>query len=257
MKLSFLIQLVFLLLLIVGVYALMTNSIGGRSKMILIIFVLVIGIYLFHKLPLFRSYNLIVNEPQRADVSYEIQSDTLMDNKKPGPFTTSMWIYIEDWNQNYGEQKSIFKRVDDTDVLQEIKLDAHTNDLIIDINGIETKIENINIQKWVNITVAVTHRNMDVYINGKLVRSKVFDAPINFNENKGRNITICADGTNGPGFDGYISKVRYYPYFITPQKAWDIYREGFGDVFASALNKYNMSVTFYEDAVEKKKYWVF
>ena len=255
MKLSFLIQLVFLLLLIVGVYALMTNSIGGRSKMILIIFVLVIGIYLFHKLPLFRSYNLIVNEPQRADVSYVIQSDTLMDNKKPGPFTTSMWIYIEDWNQNYGEQKSIFKRVDGTDVLQEIKLAENTNDLIIDIKGEDiTTIQNINLQKWVNITVAVTHRNMDVYINGKLVRSKVFDTPIIFNENKDKNITICEDGI---GFDGYISKVRYYPYFITPQKAWDIYREGFGDVFASALNKYNMSVTFYEDAVEKKKYWVF
>ena len=67
------------------------------------------------------------------------------------------------------------------------------------------------------------------------------------------NLKITPNG----GFGGFISKVQYFPYFITPAKAWSIYRGGFGDAFESALNKYNLSVTFYEDQIEKKKYFVF
>ena len=63
--------------------------------------------------------------------------------------------------------------------------------------------------------------------------------------------------TPSGGFGGYIGKTDYYPYFVNPSKAWSIYKGGFGDAFESTLNKYNMTVAFYEDNVEKNKFHVF
>tara|TARA_Y100000389_G_scaffold87057_1_gene83678 strand:- start:191 stop:988 length:798 start_codon:yes stop_codon:yes gene_type:complete len=117
----------------------------------------------------------------------------------------------------------------------------------------DLKIENVNIQKWVNIIVTFNNRTLDVYINGKLVKSKPFNNVIINGGEYPHDVLITPDG----GFGGFISKVQYYPFFITPAKAWSIYKGGFGDAFASALNKYNLAVSFYEDQVEKKKYYVF
>jgi len=86
-----------------------------------------------------------------------------------------------------------------------------------------------------------------------LVKSKPFDNVIINGNGYADDILITPSG----GFGGFVSKVQYFPYFITPAKAWSIYRSGFGDAFESALNKYNLSVSFYEDQVEKKKYYVF
>lgn len=312
MKLSFLIQLLLLIILIVGVYLVATNSITGRTKLIAIVFLVVVGIYLFNALPFFQNYNEIVSDPQDARLQYEISASQL----KPtdGQFTLSAWVYIEDWNTRYGEEKIILKKnvPGSTTNVPKIYFDAYKNDLkikldvmteslsdfqnsmndklatysldvadasvltcsgdyIYDIsNGSnfsdgaydiscsnvtpkEVTIENIPLQKWNHFAVAVNTRTMDVYLNGKLVRSQAFNNVINTGEFNSGGITVTPNG----GFGGFISKVQYYNYFITPQEAYNIYRGGFGDVFASALNKYNMSVTFYEDAVERKKYWVF
>ena len=328
MKLSFLIQLLLLVILIVGVYLVATNSVSGRTKLIAIIFLVVIGIYLFYNLPFFQNYNEIVSDPQSARFEYDISASQL----KPtdGQFTLSMWIYIEDWNYKYGQEKVILKKEilnGSGQSIPKISLDAYKNDLSIKLDvidesrdefqasmfaqlddlgstapaiadlrqqdlecsggeiyntavafnadgGSETpgyvtessnriscnntntedvKIENIPLQKWNQIAVSVNTRTMDVYLNGKLVRSRAFNNVIDTALFNNGGISVTPNG----GFDGFVSKVQYYNYFISPQEAWNIYRGGFGDVFASALNKYNMSVTFYEDAVEKKKYWVF
>jgi len=296
------------LILVVGVYLIFTNSVEGRTKLILIVFCLVIGIYLFIKLPLFKNYNEIVSSPVTARDAYTIEGQDL--KKSDGHFAISSWVFIDDWNYRYGEEKVILVK----DVLSDsgstsipkIYLNNYKNDLYVDLNVIghdvndykealasklyensgtysdpvnlecsgnniyngssstsvsctmstntETiKIENINMQKWVNVLVTVNNRTMDVYINGKLVQTKSFNNIIDTNAFNHGGINV----TPGGGFGGFVSKVQYYPYYVTPQKAWSIYRQGFGDAFESALNKYNLSVSFYEDSVEKSKYYVF
>ena len=324
MKLSFLIQLLLLIILIVGVYLIFTNGVSGRNKLILIVFLVIIGIYLFNKLPFLKGYNEVIENPVDAKLPYTITSDKL--KKSNGDFSISSWIYINDWNEKYGQEKIILKMGD----LISMKLGDYENNLKIELNtykenktehqatmfgvatGLDTNpfttttisqeylecsgdhiyqnytggggvtsgflntdgsisptlgigiscdniddvdvtIENINIQKWVNIIVTVNDRVLDVYINGKLVTSRAFNNIINTAEINNSNLVITPSG----GYGGFISKVQYYPLFITPKKAWEIYRGGFGDAFASALDKYNLSVTFYEDQIEKKKYWVF
>jgi hypothetical protein len=263
MKLSFLIQLVLLLVLIVGVFMVFTNSVNGRTKLIMIVFLLVIGVYLFTKLPFFRGYNELVETPVTAKEPYTISSE----NMKPsnGHYTFSTWVYIDDWNYNHGTVKPILHKIgaDGASKLFNMQLGSYTNDLTIEVESYSTdqtgtstntiKIENINLQRWVNIIVSVNDRNVDVYLNGKLVKSEFMENVINTANFNASDLMITSSG----GFGGYISKTRYYPHFITPKTAWSIYRDGFGDSLASALNKYNMSVTFYEDSIEKKKYWMF
>lgn len=117
----------------------------------------------------------------------------------------------------------------------------------------DIKIENINMQKWVNIIFSVNTRTLDVYINGKLVKTQQFNNTIDTNVFNYGGITVTPNG----GFGGFVSKVQYYPYYITPRKAWSIYKDGFGSAFESGLDKYNMSLSFYEDSIEKKKYYIF
>lgn len=321
MKLSTLIQLMLLLILVVGVYLLFSNSVQGKMKIVLIAFCFVIGSYLFFKLPMFKDHNEILSTPEKATDVNIIDKDAI--KKTDGPIGISTWIYIDDWNVSYGTEKVVVKPEDEDDNFPTIVLDAYKNDLTISVNvvsdddwrlsdeekierkekykrqndkkaekweelGISDKqiekrkeklrirrkdkrkedrderkeeyedslteeitIENINIQKWVNIVVTFNNRTLDVYINGKLVKSRPFKNIINAKHNGGIEVG------NEQGFGGYIAKTQYYPYFITPAKAWKIYRGGFGDMFASALNKYNLSVTFYEDNVERNKFSIF
>ena len=108
-------------------------------------------------------------------------------------------------------------------------------------------------QKWVNIITTISNRSLDVYINGKLIKTKTFENIVNISSLNDGDIVLVPNS----GFGGYISKIRYYPYYITPQKAWNIYKEGFGDAFESALNKYNLSVALYEDDIEQNKFYLF
>ena len=315
MKLAFLIQLILLLLLVVSLYMVFTNSVGGRAKLIMIVFCVVIGIYLFQKLKIFNDYDEFYSTPTSARAG-AVTIDKEQLKKSEGHFAVSMWIFIDDWNYNYGETKNILKKVNGNGLsLPHIYLGAFKNDLHIDVDMFakdsddyqtllsdeldkysysptatkfkckptsadpsiytireetdpETDtqivcpepdvaqniiIENINMQKWVNIITTVNNRTLDVYINGKLIKTKTFDNIIDPVLLNSGGIELVSDG----GFGGFFSKVQYYPYFITPEKAWSIYKGGFGDAFESALDRYNMSLSFYKDSVEQNKMYLF
>ena len=315
MKLSFLIQLVLLFLLVMCVYLVFTNKVQGRMKLIIIIFCVVIGLYLYSKLNVFTDYNEYYPVPESAKEEYIIDKDLL--KKSDGQFAISVWVFIDDWNYRYGDEKIILKKTMPSSKgsmnLPSIALDPYKNDLIIQLdtfkddsdsyedalvkilgnNGIPVSdsndvecsggfiyvndaiqmngsndiscgdatiyddkdmiIENINMQKWVNIITTISNRSLDVYINGKLVKTKTFNNLIDVMAFNDGGITL----TPGGGFGGFISKVRYYPYYITPQQAWNIYKDGFGDAFESALDKYNLSVSLYEDRIEQNKFYLF
>ena len=290
---------------------LFTNQVEGKNKLILIVMILVLGIYLFTKLPFLKSYDELIESPVNARIEQTISGDDLKESD--GRFGISCWIYVDDWNYKYGQKKTILRKEVSTtnnSSIPEIYLDPYQNNLEInldvygsdsEINDYEAlmganynasstydcidqevhmddekvtttdgagntisipcvnsttqniKIENINIQKWVNIIMTVNNRTVDTYINGKLVKTVAFNNVIDTAAFNSGGIIICPNG----GFGGYISKTQYYPYFITPVKAWSIYREGFGDTLETGLNKYNLALSFYEDAVEKKKYYIF
>ena len=247
---------IILLILFVGFYLVLADEVSGTVKMILIVFLFFLGIYFLVNLSMFKKYYEIRDTPIDASASFVYTADkfSVVDQT----YTLSTWIYVDDWNSNFGLHKNIitFERKGSNPT--NIMLDEYENNLLIQYdvylnsNNIQTsrqsiKIPNINIQKWVCITVCFNTNNTDTYINGKLIDTDVHRFPI-FNPANTKTNTGSLTLASSPGFSGKIGLTRYYGRIISPQEAWNIYKQGpTTNVLGSMLNRYNASFQFYQD----------
>ena len=149
------------------------------------------------------------------------------------------WMYIKDWDYKFGTKKHVIDRTDPTNpniVGPGISLHPTDNALDIDVSvyssgtNTQTKdtgsgeiqtvtIENVPLQSWFSVSVTVFGRNLDVYINGLLVKSTPWAGvpkPVN------GNITIGASG----GFSGSVCGVQALPSAVTPAIASAFYGAG-------------------------------
>lgn len=151
-------------------------------------------------------------------------------------YAYSVWFYIDDWSYRYGEPKIILGRLDkELNPSPSIVLGAIENNLKIETTVYPSaqsastsasthtcNVDNVPVQKWVNVIVSLYGRTMDIYIDGKLVRTCVLpgvakianDAPV----------YVTPQG----GFSGYTSNIHYYANSLNPQEAYNIYRSGYG-----------------------------
>jgi hypothetical protein len=177
-------------------------------------------------------------------------------------FTYSVWIYINDWSYEYGKEKIIFSRVDNNSTKLYpspiVKLGAIENDLIISQEVYNTTttsssssstnsststftcgVSNIPLQKWVNILVSIYGRSMDIYLDGKLVRTCVMPGTASVSGSSPVNLTPHG------GFAGYTSKFEYWPDSTNPQMAWNIYAKGYKNSWSLFSSKYSVEITVY------------
>jgi len=115
-----------------------------------------------------------------------------------------------------------------------------THDKKFQINGENIEIRNFPLQKWVCVTYSIYGNSLDLYLNGKLVKSVVDDGvTLMMSEsalvalgNPWYNKTVADDEitiTNlTAGFKGYTSKLKYYKSALTPKEAYNIYKSGPG-----------------------------
>ena len=120
-----------------------------------------------------------------------------------------------------------------------IVLDEYENNLFIDIEcfGISNetiftryKIPNIPVQKWNNLTISVDVRTLDVYLDGKLRNSFILHGLYtNYYRNSPavkKNMYLGNISNTNPGFEGFITRIRYEGDSCNPQDAYNIYKEG-------------------------------
>jgi hypothetical protein len=101
-------------------------------------------------------------------------------------------------------------------------------------------VSNVPIQKWVNLVVSVYGRSMDIYIDGKLVKTCLLPGIANVNNNS--NIYITPAG----GFDGWTAKFQYFPNTLNPQDVWNIYTKGYSN-WLSMFNTYQVQLSLVEN----------
>lgn len=244
-------MIIFALIIIIGGYLIFTGSVEGNAKIILIIVILILTIALILKTGLFSDHSKILDSPHNA---FRDKIKPLSNYKYTAAYSLSTWIYVNDWNQFNGFEKDVITRKIHGKSTPRLFLDAFENRLNIDFTtGTDQqstphtiRIENINTQKWVNITCCFSDSNIDTYINGKLVDTTIPGGQLYYPKiddgNSELNFNICA---NNMGFSGYISNTNYYPYILTPQDAWNIYNKGYSsNMFGNLLNKYNAEFTF-------------
>lgn len=186
-------------------------------------------------------------------------------------FAYSIWFYVNDWNYRYGEPKVIFGRmgsksnnnkgsvagVSGLDPCPAVVLGAIENNVSVSLGcypGVDQKpttpggntvvhtctIANVPIQKWVNLVVSVYGRTMDLYIDGKLVRTCLLPGVASINNNA--DIYVTPTG----GFNGWTSKLQYYPNSLNPQEVWNIYTKGYSN-WSSMFNAYQLQISLVEN----------
>lgn len=171
-------------------------------------------------------------------------------------FSYGCWIYIDDFKYREGEWKHIFHKGSSAEIadpensgertsqcpgvwmgkdsntlhvfLNTFSNDEHKEDIINNDevyndshNNIveETTVDNIPINNWVNIVVAVRQYNVDIYINGVLAKRKLLKHLPKQNYGK---FHINSNG----GFSGFISNIRYFSYYISHGELYKYIRSG-------------------------------
>lgn len=111
----------------------------------------------------------------------------------------------------------------------------NTNKLNIRFNTYENVVEtadigNIPLNMWVNIIVVLIGSSIDIYVNGNLKkRTKLSGVPkINYGD---------FYTTNWGGFQGYLSRLRYFNYAIQPFMVDQIYKLGPSKQFATNITQ--------------------
>ena len=80
-------------------------------------------------------------------------------------------------------------------------------------------VPNIKLQKWVNINISLVDTTIDVFIDGKLVKTFVLNGyPVISKD----NIVITPQG----GFNGFLSKFNYTNKALSPLQIKEIYHNG-------------------------------
>ena len=232
---------------------------------IVVILLYIIWSYLFTSMKVLMSF-------QKGTELTSMNLDNVVDQSKNN-FSFSVWVYIDEWSVNYGNAKNILLIKSPSTVgpcFFAIYFSKTTNDLNIYVDptrlaNIDTSenafnslnatcsITNFPLQSWVNISVSVYNRAIDLYIDGKLIRTCSMSTVASAIS---RNSEIFIGGSarpltnlEVPGFSGFIASVVYSPDVFSPKEVWDIYSRGYtNSAFnLNALKRYKVELAFLKD----------
>ncbi len=155
--------------------------------------------------------------------------------------TYSLWLFVSQWKSDPNPKHIMTREVDGGGYSPTVYFDGNVNNMHIDFSS-DNSSDNIQIndfplQSWTNLIISINTNVVDIYINGKLIRSATLskppDQPSNnlylgiFNpKSSWPNPSSNSDGLIQPElmpFVGFLSTVTYISGPITPDTAWSIY----------------------------------
>ena len=240
------------------------------SPLTIIAIIVVIALVFFIMKYVFSTTNTLQGNLLNGKAVTEIDSKNLSGGGTATNFSYSVWFYVNDWTYKYGKPKILFARMNSPSdsstsntidalkqkqpspcvVLGEVENTINVlvtcfapmgvtptigKDSIVDSHV----VRNIPIQKWVNLSISVYDRTLDVYLDGKLVKTGLLSGTANVKPNK---VYL----TPNDGFDGWTSKFLYYPKPMNPQEAWNIYAQG-PTGWMSNLSTYQIQLSLIEN----------
>ena len=162
-------------------------------------------------------------------------------------YALQFWMFVQDWDYKFGQEKEVLMRTDATDhAIVSPRITLHPTDNTLNVylttyasgstataaaqpgaaNGASSNgtmfvaaVENIPLQTWFSVSVTVFQRNMDIFINGNLVKSAVIPA---VPRPATGNLLVGANG----GFSGYVCNVHGQGSQLMPSQARDFYGAG-------------------------------
>ena len=211
-----------------------------NSKLVLAIIVILLLLYVIFK-ALTTNYTTLGTMQKWATATI-IQGTNLPSSFKANT-AVSIWFYIKKWVS--GAKVIEFQNAASGTIFQ-VQFKANTNTVQIfprsgTSSGEDCEVADFPLQKWVNLIVSFNGSAMDVYVDGKLVKSCVVNNGSKLSETQ-KIILGDASKTEDVGF---ITNVKLKAAPIAPQEAWDIYSQGFGgSPWSDLLNKYKVKLSF-------------
>ena len=140
-------------------------------------------------------------------------------------FGYSFWIYIDNvggsgnWETSYDKEKTIINRGDSPS----INYIPKDNSLIVNIKTGEENVEkfvaykSLRTQKWNHVCVILDNRNLDIYVDGKMIKSFILKEVPKLNTN---DIYIFDSGN----IYAELSYLRYFTMLLTPKDVEGIFK---------------------------------
>ena len=155
--------------------------------------------------------------PQNPGIAHSIPIMRSVNQNDGIEFTWSIWTYIKNLKPE-NLYKHIFHKGNDKinpnvglnfpNNAPGLYIAPHTNNLVIIMNTFknineEIVVEDIPLNKWVNVIIRVENINLDVYINGVIVKRHILNSVPK--QNYG-DVYISMNG----GYNGYNSNLQYF-----------------------------------------------
>ncbi len=231
--------------------------------------VVIVIIYLLYSYLFSSSSDAVLVTSSPGITSHSIPESRLPNEMHSSVYSYSVWINVDDWNYRFDEPKVIFASASTRGVNPAVTLGPKVNSITVSVNltnrtsdddfeerwdtegsppttvGTPQKcvLHNIPLQKWVNLIVVLNNRALDLYVDGKLVRTCVLEGvPVRYGK-----IWLTPDG----GFSGQTASFRYFSYPLNPRQAYEVYREGYsGSLLGNFFNKYRIKFAFMKGSRE-------
>lgn len=204
--------------------------------------ILILVLYVLYRFMVDRQ-TMVSSKVYLGDKPANQKFDTLA-NPSSARYSYNLWIYANELKS--GEENPIFK-IDTHNVVLKI---TDTGNLMCDISGNPsiTITPNYPMQRWVCVSISVDNNVVDMYLDGKLVKSQTMTVP---KTNKDSTIKFG-------GGDIYIAEFERLATPIDPQTAWDRYMAGNGGSYISNMfSSYGATMILSKDQVDMKKFTLF
>lgn len=162
-----------------------------------------------------------------------------VDEKNGIEFSYTMWVNIEGWDTQPRKWKHMFHKGAQFDDTGDAKKEPHdivdiqapgmwlhpeTNEIRVYMNTFKSTrefltIDNIPISKWFHIAIVLSHRHLDVYINGFLRKRMTLNGVPKQNY---YDLHVSKHG----GFQGHYSNMQYYNYALSMAPLQMIVKKG-------------------------------
>lgn len=244
-------------------------------KLIIGVVVVVILLYIIWSY-FFTSMEVLMSFQKGTELT-TMSLSKVVDSSKNN-YSFSVWTYIDEWGVNYGNSKNILSVVPGANnpCFFSLYFSKTTNDLNIYVEPANTipvrsgenvfntitstcSVTNFPLQTWVNISVSVYNRAIDVYIDGKLIKTCSMPrvaSPLSNSSAIFIGGSQRPENNQIPGFSGFIASVIYSPDVFSPKEVWDIYSRGYtNSTFnLNALKRYKVELAFLKDNAVLKSF---
>jgi len=226
-----------------------------NSKLVLAVIVILLLLYVIFK-ALTTTYTTLGTMQKWSNKT------TLQGSNLPSTFKAnsaiSIWFYIKKWVNGTDVVRfhSAASGLTDANTIFRVLFKNSTNTIQIfpksatSDSRYDCEISDFPLQKWVNLIISFNGSAMDVYVDGKLVKSCVVNTGSRIQETQ--SIVLGATPVISTDDVGFITNIKLKAAPIAPQEAWDIYSQGFGgSPWSDLLNKYKVKLSFIVDNQEQ------